>query len=212
MIIASLLQVTLANWYGAEGRETFTQFMEDVIDRTSDPPWNEDHAKKNNMTVIAYIIIIIRAQCDKTYLLTSAPNEHSTQPVHPRSLNRVFVVRMKVVCILGNPKCDQWRFWSDCSNAQTDQNLRRARISEGKFSEIAVAYLCFVKIENSCTDKGTGYIRRCSAIVYKKRTHPRTTLKQSMFQRCLTAGVITIAFSLPTHSTSSCWKGIYSKM
>ena len=34
-------------------------------------------------------------QCEKTYLLTCAPNEDSDQPARPRSLIRVFVVRMK---------------------------------------------------------------------------------------------------------------------
>ena len=36
-------------------------------------------------------------QCEKTYLLTCAPNEDSNQPAHPRSLIRVFVVRMKTL-------------------------------------------------------------------------------------------------------------------
>ena len=43
----------------------------------------------------------------KAYLPTCAPNEDSDQPAHPRSLIRVFVVRMKKLCILGYPKCDQ---------------------------------------------------------------------------------------------------------
>ena len=41
-----------------------------------------------------------------------APNEYSNQPAHPWSLIRVFVVRMKTLCILRYPKCDQWSFRS----------------------------------------------------------------------------------------------------
>ena len=43
-------------------------------------------------------------QRKKTYLLACAPNEDSNQPAHPRNLIRVFVVRMKKLCILGYPK------------------------------------------------------------------------------------------------------------
>ena len=44
-------KVTLANWYGTDGKEKYTQFMEDVIERTQDPPWNDDTAKVNNYSV-----------------------------------------------------------------------------------------------------------------------------------------------------------------
>ena len=43
--------MTFASWYEADGRQTFSQFMKDVIERTLDPPWNDDTAKKNNETV-----------------------------------------------------------------------------------------------------------------------------------------------------------------
>ena len=42
---------------------------------------------------------------------------------------------MKLLHILGYPKCAQWRFWSDCANAQSDLNLRWAPMSEGMFSD-----------------------------------------------------------------------------
>ena len=54
---------------------------------------------------------------------------------------RVFVVRMKKLCILGYPKCAQRRFWSDCANAQTDLNLRWAHMSEGTFPDVAAQIL-----------------------------------------------------------------------
>ena len=34
---------------------------------------------------------------EKTYLLTCTPNEDSNQPAHPRSLIRVFYVRMEKI-------------------------------------------------------------------------------------------------------------------
>ena len=49
---------------------------------------------------------------EKMYLLTCAPKEDSNQHVHPHSLIRVFIVRMKKLCFLWCPKCTQWRFWS----------------------------------------------------------------------------------------------------
>ena len=64
-----------------------------------------------------------------------APSEDSNQPAHPHSLLRVFVVCMKKLCILGYPKCAQWRFRSDCTNAQSDLNLRWAHMSESRFSD-----------------------------------------------------------------------------
>ena len=62
--------------------------------------------------------------------VTHAPNEDINQPAHQRSLTRVFAVHMKKLCMLGYPKCAQWRFWSDCANAQADLNLRRSHMSE----------------------------------------------------------------------------------
>ena len=72
-------------------------------------------------------------QRQKTYRLTCAPKKDSDQPAHPRSLIKVFVVRMKKLCIPGYPKCVQGRFWSGCANVQADQNLRWAHMSEGTF-------------------------------------------------------------------------------
>ena len=43
---------------------------------------------------------------------------------------RVFIVHKKKLCILGYPKCAQWRFWSDCANAQSDLKIRRAPMSD----------------------------------------------------------------------------------
>ena len=63
----------------------------------------------------------------------NASNEDSYQPAHSRSLIKVIVVRMTKLRILGYPKRVQWRFWSDCANAQADQNLRRTRMSECTF-------------------------------------------------------------------------------
>ena len=40
-------------------------------------------------------------------------------------------------CILCLLKCVQWRFWSDCANAQADLNLRWAHMSTGTFSDVA---------------------------------------------------------------------------
>ena len=47
----------------------------------------------------AEIVVTFDLQRKKTYLLTCPPNEDSDLPVHPHSLIRVFVVRMKL-CIL----------------------------------------------------------------------------------------------------------------
>ena len=89
--------------------------------------------------------LIYESLSEKKYLLTCASNEDSNQPAHPRSLIRAFVVRMKKPCIPGFPKCDQWRFWSDCANAQADLNLRWAHMSEGTFSDVTtyIIYLFF---------------------------------------------------------------------
>ena len=73
-------------------------------------------------------------QRELTYLLTSALNEDSNQPAHPHSLISVFVICMKKRCLTGCPTCVQWRFWSNCANAQADLNLRWVHISEGTFS------------------------------------------------------------------------------
>ena len=86
----------------------------------------------------------ICAATSETYLLTCAPNEDLNQYARPRSLIRVFVVRTRNFCILGYPKCAQWRFWSDCANAQADLHLRWAHLSRGTFSDIAVRMYNFI--------------------------------------------------------------------
>ena len=60
-------------------------------------------------------------------------HEGSNKSAIPRSLIRVFVVRMKKLSIFGCPKCTLWRFWSDCAIAQADLNLY---ISKGTFSHV----------------------------------------------------------------------------
>ena len=64
------------------------------------------------------------------------PNEDFDQPALSRSLIKVFIFRMKKLCILGYPKCDQWRFWSHWANAQANLNLRWAHMSDGTFSDL----------------------------------------------------------------------------
>ena len=87
---------------------------------------------------------------EKTYLLTCASNEDSNQPAHPRSLIRVFIVRMRKLFILGYPKWAQWRIRSDCVNAQADLNLRLAHISEVMFSDVATHMWFDNNIQNIC--------------------------------------------------------------
>ena len=64
---------------------------------------------------------------------TSASSNDSDQPLYSRCLIRVFVVRMKKLCILGYPKCAQCIFWLDCANAKADLNIRWAHMSEITF-------------------------------------------------------------------------------
>ena len=46
-------------------------------------------------------------------------------------------VNMKKPCILGYPKCNQWRFWSDCTNLQAVLNLCLSHIRKQVFSDVA---------------------------------------------------------------------------
>ena len=57
------------------------------------------------------------------------------------SLFRVFIVRMKKLCINSYPKCIHWRFWSECMNVQADPNLCWSHISEGMF----FLHLCIIQ-------------------------------------------------------------------
>ena len=100
----------------------------------------------------------------KTYFRTCTLNEGSTQPAHPCSIIRVLVVRMKKPWSLCFPKCAQWRFWSDCANAQADLKLRLAHTSEYTFSDV-VAHLFTRPAENvksylvRCKSKQLYYLR-----------------------------------------------------
>ena len=66
------------------------------------------------------LIIFLRndPQRPKTYLLTCAPNDNANQLAHPNSLIRVFIVRMKQLCILG---------YRNAPNEDSDQTARMRR-------------------------------------------------------------------------------------
>ena len=110
-----------------------------------------------------------------------APNRDSNQPAHPRSLSRVFVSRMKKLCILGYPKIAQGRFWSDCANAQADLNLRWAHMFPGTFSgvvahlwsqdhlKVSVDVLFFIAFVFSCHACDTAVIKDVKQNVYGKK-------------------------------------------
>ena len=57
-------------------------------------------------------------------LIPCAPNENSSPTAPLDSPIRALIVHMKKLCILVYPECDNWRFSSDCANAQADLNLR----------------------------------------------------------------------------------------
>ena len=72
---------------------------------------------------------------EKMSPLIFALKEDWNQLAYPRS----FGEHMKKLYILGYSNCAQWRFWSDCANAQADLNLRWAHMSEGDIA----AYVIF---------------------------------------------------------------------
>ena len=68
------------------------------------------------------------------------------QPTHSHSLISLFTGRIFIASLrfpheeILHPwlsKCAQWRFWSDCANAQADLNFLWAHISESTFSDVA---------------------------------------------------------------------------
>ena len=67
--------------------------------------------------------------------------------MHPSSMNGVFVVNMVHFCILGYPKCV-------LAFAQSDQNFRRAHISEGKSSDVPAQIS--IKLEKVPRKRGYG--------------------------------------------------------
>ena len=67
---------------------------------------------------------------------------------------------LKKLWILGYPKGAQWRFWSDCANAQSDLNLRWAHMSTGTFSNVPThihitKYITCLTLNNSAKCKCT---------------------------------------------------------
>ena len=58
----------------------------------------------------------------KRFFLTYSPNEDSNQAGHPFSLISLLCSYVEALHSWF-PKCAQWRFWSDCANAQADLNL-----------------------------------------------------------------------------------------
>ena len=74
---------------------------------------------------------------------------HSVKYIYQISLHihavwSVFIVHMKKFCILGYPKCAQWRFWLECQCVQVDLNLPWTHMFKGMLSEVAVTDVVFV--------------------------------------------------------------------
>ena len=66
---------------------------------------------------------------DKTYKMACTTSEDSDQPVPPRSLIRVFAVRLKKPCVLrllSYLYSALWRLWSNWADTQADLSLRWA--------------------------------------------------------------------------------------
>ena len=105
-----------------------------MLERRYEKFWSKGIRESPNYTMKTY-----QLQLEKTYLLTRSPIADSDQTAHPRSLIRVYFDRMKKCCILGYPKCSQWRFGSACANAQADLNLRWGHMSD-TFSDVCGSY------------------------------------------------------------------------
>ena len=87
--------------------------------------------------------LVIWAEREKKYLLTHVPWQRGLKSTCAFcAVWWVFVPRVKKFCVLDYPKCGQWRFWSNCANAQSDLNLRCAHMYEDKCSDVARSYVC----------------------------------------------------------------------
>ena len=87
----------------------------------------------------------------KKYTFVHLRSEKTQIRLRIREVWSVFVFSMKKVYTLGYQKCAQWRFWSDCANAQADLNLRLAHRSNGTLSDVVAQLTIYtalsVKIE-----------------------------------------------------------------
>ena len=46
-----MIQVTMASWNGEDGKAKYERFQEEVLERTAEPPWNNNDALMLNMSV-----------------------------------------------------------------------------------------------------------------------------------------------------------------
>ena len=114
-------------------------------------------------------------QREKTYLLTCTSNDDSNQPAHPRSLIRIYVVRMMKLCIFCYPKCVHLRFWSNCANTQADLNPLGAHVWKYIVARCGLYALGYIFAP--CGSFAIGYIfARCdSSDFFSVKATSRTT-------------------------------------
>ena len=86
-----------------------------------------------------YSYIIIEPGHSISYKIDCAPSEDSDQTARPRSLIRVFAVRMKTLWVLGYPQSALRRFWSDCADLILCWVHRQEMLCPGSI----VLYICF---------------------------------------------------------------------
>ena len=88
--------------------------------------------------------------------------------VWPAQSDQFLLVRVKKHLILCYPKCDQWRFWSDCASAQADLNLCWACLSEETFS--ALLLIIFYTVILFSLQNSETFYTRCLLLKYDNDT------------------------------------------
>ena len=134
---------------------------------------------------------------------------------NPRSLIRVFVVRKKIHCITGHPKCAQWRFWSDCVNAQVDMRLHWAHMSLCPFLVANAFVLEQIPSQKGwCAGKETGnHDQNSNSVLAKEMSllsfsheNSRQTLT-GQYNAWLTLGILGKVFSRRQNDHLDCEEG-----
>ena len=99
----------------------------------------EDQKWNDHVWIIRIVVVILEQkdqQRAKTYLLIYAQTKTQIS-LRICAVWSVFVLGVMKLCFLGYTKYAQWRFWSDCANAQADLNLRWAHMSDGTLPDIS---------------------------------------------------------------------------
>ena len=110
---------------------------------------------------------------DKTYNKICMASKDSDQPIHLPSMARVLIYPSLNSQEAVEGLCDQWRLWSNCTDAQADLNLGWLHKSYCRFCHV-LAHISFCGVQSVSTLFAHFYLSKSHSSIHRLRFSQKT--------------------------------------